>query len=357
MFSLVAIFIAMVLLDACAKHNNKLSSVASYGLTSSRGRSRLWYPKQTIEHESNHDNQANKARWSSKHSRFSLSTEELRALEKSLVGLRALKSISPTRLATNPTSSPQTALEQSLFLQQAALRPHKTVPTLNASHEDEYEPLADRTTESHLTSEVLLIGDPQVSKRIGTEHGQRQVAYILSPVSGRLLDISDFEWPNIVENPSQARTGLGGFSSFDSLLAIQNEPYKVQANQPAGKVYSAIVDECHTIRTSTQLTKDELDPATNLPLRSCKGLVQVNRCEGSCGSSVQPAIKSASGFKKFCFCCNEGSFRKVLVRLPECYSALDNRRISADIDFARSFMDIEVEEPIECKCRTCDGTF
>lgn len=178
----------------------------------------------------------------------------------------------------------------------------------------------------------------------------RQAAYIVSPVSGRLLDVGERQWP--LEEALQSGAEAG-FAAFESLLALQNEPYQVKQ---AGRLYSPVTDECNTLRTSTQLTKDEVEPASGRLLRSCRGLVQVNRCEGSCGSSVQPAIKSPSGFKKHCACCNEGSFRKVRVRLAECYSALDNRRISSELEATRSFMDVEVEEPVDCKCRACDGT-
>lgn len=76
---------------------------------------------------------------------------------------------------------------------------------------------------------------------------------------------------------------------------------------------------------------------------------------------------------KECACCNEGAFRRVQVRLNDCrQTPAGSRKIllaaeedQADLAYYRKvseqptelgFMDVEVEEPIECKCRRCDST-
>lgn len=293
--------------------------------------------------------------------------------------IRQIRENKPTGLRTSRPSFGTKGLTDELnWSRLVALRALKSGPALQANNHllqvEQVAPLFLQSspllnqTNLRESDEADLWWQPNAGqaaeKRAGELRQQKQrhkqATYILSPVSGRLLDITaaNAGQPMPIRGVLQADTG---FTSLEGVLAAQNEPYKasfhpVGFDKTTGRIYSAIVDECHTLRANTQLSKDEIDPITNLLVRSCKGLVQVNRCEGSCGSSVQPAIKSASGFRKYCSCCNEGSFRKIQVRLTECYSALDNRRISSDSEQVRSYMDIEVEEPIDCKCRACDGT-
>lgn len=59
---------------------------------------------------------------------------------------------------------------------------------------------------------------------------------------------------------------------------------------------------------------------------------------------------------KNCACCNEGSFKRVQVRLDECFAVDSGDQTQPPVRLPpASFMDLEVEEPSECKCRPCDS--
>lgn len=76
----------------------------------------------------------------------------------------------------------------------------------------------------------------------------------------------------------------------------------LEANEQLGSNYIQLMRPthggCNAQPTTVQLSKQELDPLTGQPGRTCRGLVQVNRCDGFCGSSVRPTVKSPVGLKK-----------------------------------------------------------
>jgi len=103
----------------------------------------------------------------------------------------------------------------------------------------------------------------------------RQLAYIVSPLSNQILEVGESLGPN------RGR-------SIDLFAGYREEP--VLSGGP--------LNECLTLRSSVQLAKDDVDKESGQIKRSCKGTVQVNRCEGSCSSSVQPSVRSHVGLKK-----------------------------------------------------------
>ena len=56
---------------------------------------------------------------------------------------------------------------------------------------------------------------------------------------------------------------------------------------------------CQTLRSSVELVREEFDASGGAnPVRQCKGLVQLNRCDGSCLSSAEPSVKAPNGVRK-----------------------------------------------------------
>lgn len=186
------------------------------------------------------------------------------------------------------------------------------------------------------------------SKRDGPK---RQLAYLMSPLSDQVFEVgealSDGTNANsILNNLFEDRYKQVGSSEWAKLLLTNLQSRnRLLANQPPADRDN----ECHTIRSLVELNKDDIDKKTGLVLKNCRGSVELNRCDGSCLSRVQPSIKSPGGFKKECTCCNEGNFRKIQVRLPDCHATNDGQQQQQ----VAGYMDIEVEEPIDCKCRDC----
>lgn len=120
------------------------------------------------------------------------------------------------------------------------------------------------------------------------EKRSRQLAYLVSPFSEQVLEIGQ---------------QLGSSGTLDS-NSILEDRYKLLTEdflkpilvKPIGS--SQLDDECRTIRANIKLEKDDFDKVTGRIVRTCRGLVQVNKCEGSCTSTVRPSIKSPSGFIK-----------------------------------------------------------
>lgn len=125
--------------------------------------------------------------------------------------------------------------------------------------------------------------EPEIMPSKRTVGAKQHSAYFMSPISNKILEVKE--------------DMIGEQNSLDF-----TERFKSMMNRAKGSLVSSLDDECHTIRSAIQLAKDDVDKATGLLLRSCKGVVQVNRCDGSCGSSVQPSIKSLSGFRKVSLC-------------------------------------------------------
>lgn len=102
--------------------------------------------------------------------------------------------------------------------------------------------------------------------------------YLISPISNQILLDSERDLANSVA---------------DSLSEKYQNPFWPRAQQDL-----TAAQDCRTIRTSVELTKDDVDKASGQLVRNCKGAVALNRCEGSCSSSVLPSVRARNGFKK-----------------------------------------------------------
>lgn len=133
-----------------------------------------------------------------------------------------------------------------------------------------------------------------LSKRLaGLNEVAPQISYVISPLSEQILPISSEKlsqgYRDFFPLADTYKMGLQRLSpaNEDNLIELSVDQ---QLQQSSGG--------CRTLRSSIELERDELDKTSGRVLRTCRGLVQLNRCEGSCPSSVQPSIKSRSGFKK-----------------------------------------------------------
>lgn len=112
---------------------------------------------------------------------------------------------------------------------------------------------------------------------------KRALAYMMSPMSDQILQIN--------------RQWKGDDREFDANL-IDDLIDRYKSSKLSGSQSRDWSSNCRTLRTSIELTKDETDKSSGRLIRTCKGLVQLNRCEGTCRSSLEPSIKSLSGFRK-----------------------------------------------------------
>lgn len=129
--------------------------------------------------------------------------------------------------------------------------------------------------------------------------------YVISPVSEQILPFQSERFAqgfkSLLPLPgTNYATGLRKLSSGGGEAGprswLLGSPFQrleaaspLAASEPLG---------CRTTESSVQLTKDELEPASGRLVRRCSGRVGLNACEGSCASSIQPSVKSASGFTK-----------------------------------------------------------
>lgn len=149
-------------------------------------------------------------------------------------------------------------------------------------------------------SRAAAVANAKSIRKDSNQLQKREFSYIWSPLTEQILPIKDLSKSSL---------------SYNDLLAL-TEGYKAQQELAAGKSLASksrhsdatsIDDEldlddpamCRTIRTPLEITKDDVDKSNNdRVLRTCKGTVQINRCEGACVSLVQPSVKSRSGFRK-----------------------------------------------------------
>lgn len=123
---------------------------------------------------------------------------------------------------------------------------------------------------------------------------RQRLSYVLSPLSEQIFPIRD-ETSKLSYNDLLALTD-GYRAQLIGVAASQAKP----ASQAEGDDDDEL-GSCRTIRAPVELTKDDVnrlpDGAERL-VRTCKGTVHVSRCEGACVSSVQPSVKSRTGFRK-----------------------------------------------------------
>ncbi|KAL4222026.1 hypothetical protein ACF0H5_018071 [Mactra antiquata] len=80
-------------------------------------------------------------------------------------------------------------------------------------------------------------------------------------------------------------------------------------------------------------------------LLTCNGRVTVNKCEGSCLSSVKPTLTSPDGYTKECSCCKDLSARSRTVTLSMC--TLGDEEVHG-YELTRTLL-----EPTACSCQPC----
>ncbi|XP_074597587.1 bursicon subunit partner of burs [Brevipalpus obovatus] len=114
-----------------------------------------------------------------------------------------------------------------------------------------------------------------------------------------------------------------------------------------GKTLDTEIPNCATLPLTIHINKEELDSAGNI-IRNCEGTFTVNKCEGTCISTLQPSVVHPSGFLKKCVCCRETQMRIRKVHLDECYDS-DGKRLTND----RGTMIIRMKEPEGCDCLKC----
>lgn len=118
----------------------------------------------------------------------------------------------------------------------------------------------------------------------------RQLAYLVSPFSEQVLEISKQLSDGLI-NPNSILEDRYRLLNED----LSKQQFVLKSSDPSIGLRD---DECRTIRSTVKLEKDDIEKVTGKVVRTCKGLVQVNKCEGSCTSTVQPSIKFSSGFVK-----------------------------------------------------------
>lgn len=119
------------------------------------------------------------------------------------------------------------------------------------------------------------------------------LVYVVSPLSDQILPIGSEKlsqgYQNFVTLADNYKVGLQRL--------IDEGPHLSVVGPTEGRLDSEPV-ECRTVQSRIQLTRDNVDKTSGQVLSSCKGWAQLNRCEGSCSSSVQPSIRVRTGFKK-----------------------------------------------------------
>lgn len=90
-------------------------------------------------------------------------------------------------------------------------------------------------------------------------------------------------------------------ASFSQDIAEEDEiPAEQVIDEGDASILSGSVDTCQTLPTSIHVTKEEHDQSGNV-IRSCEGMVVVNKCEGTCMSQLRPSVTTPTGFHKVKF--------------------------------------------------------
>ncbi|XP_055884850.1 partner of bursicon-like [Biomphalaria glabrata] len=113
-------------------------------------------------------------------------------------------------------------------------------------------------------------------------------------------------------------------------------------------VFTSSNDDCQLLQSTVPIAR--VTTALNLgyPVPVvCSGDVMLNKCEGTCESSVSPSVTTHPGFKKNCRCCKETSTTTKEVYLPIC---VHNGKIYPDYQHK-----IWVKEITGCQCQACTG--
>lgn len=156
---------------------------------------------------------------------------------------------------------------------------------------DSIVPKARFKTHVRSPSRLVHLQRPQYNLTDLINLRKRQLSYVWSPLSEQIFPIRDVS--KLSYNDILALTE-GYKAQQQSSLLSQTKPSREYEDN------SEIVS-CRTIRAPIEVTKDDISKSADGSerlIRTCKGLVHINRCEGSCVSSVQPSVKSRTGFRK-----------------------------------------------------------
>lgn len=115
-----------------------------------------------------------------------------------------------------------------------------------------------------------LYGDPEAD---WVPDKRNSFAYIISPISRQLIEISRQS-----EKPESELSSTVDPVRDAPLLDLRN-------------------GSCSTVENKVMLERDELSSTTNQLIRTCRGYVKVNQCDGSCYSSVAPSALTHTGIK------------------------------------------------------------
>lgn len=149
--------------------------------------------------------------------------------------------------------------------------------------------LSENMKKSRILSTYTGIPNEENFQRKQRDETNRQLAYLISPFSKQVLEIGQKLATGATINPNSIlEDHYRLLTTKDLLKPILVEPLES----------SKFDDECRAIRANIKLEKDDIDKVTGRTVRTCRGLVQLNRCEGLCTSTAQPSIKSPSGFIK-----------------------------------------------------------
>jgi len=284
---------------------------------------------------------------------------------------RLMEDISPLLLIAQDNRSPGARTESRLLWGTSPLGLHSIGKMME--HTKDSKGRMGRKFNSSVSHNEL-----RINKRV--QGGERQFfTYVISPWSRQIL-------------PFRSDRLAQGYRNFFT-LANANQNYKIGLQKQTSseedglrsmmpdEANSKSVSDCQAVRVNVDLIREDkitIEPVKMLDSelsiselsqmepsvvrqisRICRGSVELNRCDGACRSSTQPSVKSRNGFKKDCYCCSEGSFRRIDVRLDDCFlPSENNKKITPEDNEGKwmSFMDIEVEEPVECQCRRCESS-
>lgn len=154
--------------------------------------------------------------------------------------------------------------------------------------------------------EMLSVSDPFVgrnnkSRLLSREWArEKRLRYVLSPISQQIMATIDNDNEPLATDFGQLMERFApGYRSQQSKSAVDKffEVGRDNDNKQRG-ARTGEEEMCRTMRSPLELNRDEVEPASGQLLRTCRGLVSVNRCEGACKSTVEPSVRARSGFKQ-----------------------------------------------------------
>ncbi|CAL1528787.1 unnamed protein product [Lymnaea stagnalis] len=107
-------------------------------------------------------------------------------------------------------------------------------------------------------------------------------------------------------------------------------------------------DDCNLLQSTVPITRfATLSHRGNSVGVMCTGDVVLNKCEGTCVSSVSPSVTTYPGYRKDCRCCKETATETKSITLRECYRG---SQVVPDLHYT-----FDVREISGCSCLNCNG--